>query len=253
MMKHKLTAVATTLLLWVVAFPEAAQGQTEDIRQAYIHTVPLGMIAQFEEAVKQHVQWRKQNNDPWEWTWYQVVNGDGLGGIRYLVRSGNHRWADLDVRYAWEDRVGAGRHFASTVGPYIESEDSSIAQLDDALSRPLDDYSAITLFAVTEFDVRLPGQFREAITKIGEGLDRGNWERSYQWLMEAYGGGTTDATLVIPAENWGGLAPPEKPLPVLLAEVYGEQEASDLMQQFATSIRSQTSYTLRVRPDLLLP
>ena len=252
-MKTKLTALATALLLCVVALPAAAQGQTENIRQAYIHTVPLGMIAQFEEAVKQHVQWRKQNNDPWEWTWYQVVNGDGLGGIRYLVRSGNHRWADLDVRYAWEDRVGAGRHFASTVGPYIESEDSSIAQLDDALSRPLDDYSAITLFAVTEFDVRLPGQFREAITRIGEGLDRGNWERSYQWLMEAYGGGTTDATLVIPAENWSGLAPPEKPLPVLLAEVYGEQEASDLMQQFATSIRSQTSYTLRVRPDLLLP
>ena len=170
-----------------------------------------------------------------------------------MVRSGNHRWADLDVRYAWDDGVGAGRHFASTVGPYIESEDSSIAQLDDALSRPLDDNSAITLVAVTEFDVRLPGQFREAITKIGKGLDRGNWERSYQWLMEAYGGGTTDATLVIPAENWGGLAPPEKPLPVLLAEVYGEQEASDLMQQFATSIRSQTSYTLRVRPDLSLP
>jgi hypothetical protein len=253
MMKNKLTAVATTLLLWVVAFPEAAQGQTEDIRQAYIHTVPLGMVAQFEEAVKQHVQWRKQNNDPWEWTWYQVVNGDGLGGIRYMVRSGNHRWADLDVRYAWDDRVGAGRHFASTVGPYIESEDSSIAQLDDALSRPLDDYSEITLFAVTAFDVRLPGQFREAITKIGEGLDRGDWERSYQWLMEAYGEGTTDATLVIPAENWSGLAPPEKPLPVLLAEVYGEQEASDLMQQLATSIRSQTSYILRVRPDLSLP
>ena len=250
-MKTRLTALATALLLWVVAFPEAAQGQTEDIAQSYVHTVQPEMIAQFEEAVKQHVQWRKQNNDPWEWTWYQVVNGDGLG--RYLVRSGNHRWADLDVRYAWEDRVGAGPHFLATVGPFFESEDSSISQLDGALSRPPDDLSAITLFAVTEFDVRLPGQFREAITKIGEGLDRGNWERSYQWLMEAHGGGTTDATLVIPAENWGGLAPPEKPLPVLLAEVYGEQEASDLMQQFATSIRSQTSYTLRVRPDLSLP
>ena len=251
-MKTKLTALATALLLCVVTLPATAQGQTENIRQAYIHTVPLGMIAQFEEAVKQHVQWRKQNNDPWEWTWYQVVNGDGLGGIRYLVRSGNHRWADLDDRFAWDERVGAGRHFASTVGPYIESEDSSIAQLDDALSRPLDDNSAITLVAVTEFDVRLPGQFREAITKIGEGLDRANWGRSYLWQMGA-NGGTTDAALVIPAENWAGLAPPAKALPEMLAEVYGEQEASDLMQQLASSIRSQTSYTLRVRPDLSLP
>ena len=252
MMKNRLTAVAATLLLWVVAFPEGAQGQTEDIRQAYIHTVPLGMIAQFEEAVKQHVQWRKQNNDPWEWTWYQVVNGDGLGGIRYMVRSGNHRWADLDVRYAWDDRVGAGRHFASTVGPYIESEDSSIAQLDDALSRPLDDYSAITLFAVTDFDVRLPGQFRDAIARIGEGLDRGNWGRPYLWQMGA-NGGTTDAGLVVPAENWGELAPPAKTLPMVLAEVYGEQEARELLQQFTRSIRSQNSYTHRVRRDLSLP
>ena len=250
MIKTKLTALATVLLLWVVAFPEVAQGQTENIAQGYVHTVQLEMIAQFEEAVKQHVQWRKQNNDPWEWTWYQMVNGDGLG--TYLVRSGNHRWADLDVRYAWDDRVGAAAHFLATVGPFVESEDSSISQLDEALSRPPDDLSAVTLCTVTEFDGRLLGQFREAITKIGEGLDRGNWGRSYLWQMVA-NGGTTDATLVVPAENWAALAPPAKSLPMVMAEVYGEQEANELMQQFASSIRSRNSYTLKVRRDLSLP
>ena len=169
-----------------------------------------------------------------------------------MVRSGNHRWADLDVRDAWDDRVGAGPHFLATVGPFFESEDSSISQLDGVLSRPPDDLSAMTLFTVTEFDVRLLGQFREAITKIGEGLDRGNWGRSYLWQMVA-NGGTTDATLVVPAENWAALAPPEKSLPVVMAEVYGEQEANELMQQFASSIRSRNSYTLRVRRDLSLP
>ena len=250
MMKTKLTALATALFLCAVTLPATAQGQTENIAQAYVHTVQPEMIAQFEEAVKQHGQWRKQNNDPWEWVWYQVVNGDGLG--RYMVRSGNHRWGDLDARFAWDDSVGAGRHFQATVGPYFESEDSSITQRDGALSRPLDDYSAITLFAVTEFDVRLMGQFREAITKIGEGLDRGNWGRAYMWEMVA-NGGTTDAVLVIPAENWGELAPPAKPLPMVLAEVYGEHEANELLQQFERSIRSQNSYTHRVRRDLSSP
>ena len=248
--KTNLNALATVLLLCAVALPVTLQGQTENIAQAYVHTVRPEMIAQFEEAVKRHVQWRKQNNESWEWVWYQVVNGDGLG--RYMVRSGNHRWADLDARYAWDNSVGAGRHFQATVGPYFEAEDSSITQRDGALSRPLDDYSAITLFAVTEFDVRLLGQFREAITKIGEGLDRGNWGRPYVWEMVA-NGGSTDAVLVIPAENWGELAPPEKPLPMVLAEVYGEQEASELLQQFGRAIRSQNSYTLRVRRDLSLP
>jgi hypothetical protein len=138
------------------------------------------------------------------------------------------------------------------VGPYIESEDSSISQLDGALSRPPDDLTVMTLFTVTEFDVRLTGQFREAITKIGEGLDRGNWGRSYLWQMVA-NGGTTDATLVVPAENWAGLAPPAKSLPMLMTEVYGEQEANELMQQFASSIRSRNSYTLKLRRDLSLP
>ena len=250
MMKTKLTALATALFLCAVALPAIAQGQTENIAQAYVHTVQPERIAQFEEAVKRHVQWRKQNNDTWEWVWYQVVNGDGLG--RYMVRSGNHRWADLDVRYAWDDRVGAAAHFLATVGPFVESEDSSISQLDEALSRPPDDLSAITLFTVTEFDVRLLGQFREAITKIDEGLDRGNWGRSYLWQMVA-NGGTTDATLVVPAENWAALAPPAKSLPMVMAEVYGEQEANELMQQFASSIRSRNSYTLKVRRDLSLP
>ena len=249
-MKTKLTVLATASLLCTVALPGAAQGQTENIAQSYVHTVQPEMIAQFEEAVKRHVQWRKQNNDPWEWVWYQIVNGDGLG--RYMVRSGNHRWADLDARHAWEDRVGAPRHFLATVGPYFESEDSSISQLDGALSRPLDDYSAISLFAVTEFDVRLPGQFREAITKIGEGLDRGNWERPYLWQMTA-NGGAIDARLVIPAENWAALSPPDRTLPALMAEVYGEQEARVLIEQLARSVRSQNSYTLKVRRDLSLP
>jgi len=40
---------------------------------------------------------------------------------------------------------------------------------------------------------------------------------------------------------------------MVMAEVYGEQEANELMQQFASSIRSRNSYTLRVRRDLSLP
>ena len=88
MMKTKLTTLATALLLWVVAFPETAHGQTEDIAQAYVHTVQPEMIAQFEEAVKRHVQWRKQNNDPWsgygtKWLMVTALEGtwSGLGII----------------------------------------------------------------------------------------------------------------------------------------------------------------------------
>ena len=250
MMKTGLIAVAAGLFVSTVAFPAMAQGGAEDIARGFVFEAKPGMATQFEEAIKLHVQWRKQNNDPWTWVWYQVVNGDNIG--QYLVRSGNHRWADLDAYDAWQSRVGVSAHIDTTVSPYVESVSSSITQLNSALSRPLEDYGTITLFAVTEFDLRLPNQFIGAIAKYVEALDQGNWGRPYLWQMGA-NGGTTAAALVIPAENWAGLAPPAKALPEMLAEVYGEQEASDLMQQLASSIRSQTSYTLRVRPDLSLP
>ena len=81
-MNAKLTTLAAALVVSSVAFPANAEAQTENIAQTYVHTVRPENIAQFEAAVKRHVQWRKQNDDPWDWVWYQFVNGDGLGRYR---------------------------------------------------------------------------------------------------------------------------------------------------------------------------
>jgi len=58
--------------------------------------------------------------------------------------------------------------------------------------------------------------------------------------------------LVIPAENWTGLAAPGTTVPEVMVEVYGEEEASELGQQLDFAFRSQFSYTMRVRPGLSL-
>ena len=67
-------------------------------------------------------------------------------------------------------------------------------------------------------------------------------------------GGPPTVTVVLPAGNWAGFKPPEKPIPQMLTEVYGEAEAAELFETFARSWRSASSSTWQARPDLsLLP
>ena len=88
-MKLSVMVVMATLVVSLSVNTAVAQGQSENLAQGFVSVVKPGMAAQFEAAVKQHVEWRQQNNDPWNWTWFEVVNGEPLG--QYLVRSGNHR------------------------------------------------------------------------------------------------------------------------------------------------------------------
>ncbi len=163
-MKIGLIAVAAGLLVCLVAHPALAQSEPENIARSYTLDPKPGMASQLEDAMKAHIAWRKQHNDPWTWTVFQVVNGDNFG--QYLVRSGNHRWADLDAYDRWTVTTEANAHFTTTVGPYLESFTSRITQVNSNLSRFPDDLSGMTLYAVTNFDVRLPARFFGAVRAI---------------------------------------------------------------------------------------
>ena len=143
----------------------------------------------------------------------------------------------------------ANAHFTTTVGPYLESFTNRITQINSNLSRMPDDLSGMTLYAVTNFDLRLPARFFGAAAKYHQAIGQTNYPLRYT-IQTVANGGPGGAVLVFPAENWAALAPPDKTLPQVLIEAYGEAEAAEIMQQFGTSIRSQTSAVLRVRPDL---
>ncbi len=99
------------------------------------------------------------------------------------------------------------------------------------------------------FDLRLPARFFGAVAKYHQAIGQTNYPLRYV-IQTVANGGPGGVILVVPAENWAALAPPDKTLPQVLVEAYGEAEAGEIMQQFGTSIRSQTSAILRVRPDL---
>ncbi|MCG8605518.1 hypothetical protein MJD09_11035 [bacterium] len=72
----------------------SALAQPNNLAKMYHVKVKAGYGAQFETALKQHVEWRKAEGDPWTWNVYQVANGMNLGD--FIFRSGDHTWADMD-------------------------------------------------------------------------------------------------------------------------------------------------------------
>ena len=89
-------AVLATAL--VVAAPVAAQEEQPPtmVAKNYFLTVFPGQGAQFEAAYKSHVQWHVDNDDDWYWHTWQIENGENMG--QYIVRTGDHEWADFDGR-----------------------------------------------------------------------------------------------------------------------------------------------------------
>lgn len=49
-----------------------------------------GQALDFEEALKQHMQWARQQDSDWGWNTYEIIAGKCVGN--YLVLSGNRSW-----------------------------------------------------------------------------------------------------------------------------------------------------------------
>ena len=70
--------VSTLLALSVlVLVGTSAHAQEATIARNYVVTPKDGMVAQFEAAVKSHLQWRVDNGDPWTWGVSTVEVGQG--------------------------------------------------------------------------------------------------------------------------------------------------------------------------------
>ena len=71
--------------------------------------------------------------------------------------------------------------------------------------------------------------------------------------MTENGGKGAVATLVLPHENWAAMKGPEKELPAVLAEVYGEAESQKIFEAFSGSVKNVESHVVRLRRDLSTP
>lgn len=220
------------------------------LARIFIVKVKTGMNAQFETAFKSHVQWRKEQGDPWQWDVYQIVNGELFGD--YVLRSGDHSWADMD---AYEEFLLKGApQFYTAVGAYLESVDSYITRVDPSVTRWPEDAAGFRYLSIIDHWVK-PGQtqaFVQAIKEIHEAIGTSGWPVHYAWEITLNGGRGNNLTLVLPHRNYQDMKAPEKPLPVMLTEVYGADKMQQLMKGITETIDYTESHLIRLRPDLSL-
>lgn len=235
--------VATVLLI----APLCAQQPAGEIAY-FIHVKPkAGMVQEFEEAAKSHMDWHRQENDPWQWHIWQYETGEQLG--EYLAITQGHRWEDFDAHadFIARDNADAG----TRMGPYMESMSAWYSRFLVDLSHWPADLSPSLVFVIMH-RVK-PGkvaQLNHAIERIHKALQEANWPHHYLWERVIVGGEGPIFNVVLPMNQWADMNPPETPFEAAIEKAVGRREAESLLRSFLESIEGQRTEILRYRPDL---
>ena len=248
-MRNTKLLVTLSAAVWLGLVTQDVWAQANNIARLYVVTPKSGMTVEFETALGQHAQWRREHEDPWTWIVHQVTSGANYGD--YVIRSGNHSWSDFDAYDAGFGPEG-GVHFNATVDPLVESVSSFITERDTTNFRWPDDPNSVNLLQVLRYHLK-PGQretFFQALNKYHQAIVQTNYPIHYAFQNLVNGGPGPAVAGVFPYENWAAFQGPEQTVAQLMAEVYGQEEATAIREQLTSTFTGTESMVIRVRWDL---
>ncbi|SHG77121.1 hypothetical protein [Ferrimonas marina] len=219
------------------------------VADMWVFTPEKGKVAEFEAAFKAHVEERKKRGDPRQWKVYTKVTGEMNN--TYYVRACCYEWAEFDKYRAWAEESKIVEHWMSNVAPLVGKMAHNMSEVDMDNSNWPEDDSAFKYFGVVTYHVKAGhgGETNEHLKKISDHAKKGNWPYNWSWSWPVDGG--NNLSLVLPYENYAGMATPEVTFMDMLKEqMQSESRAKDLMEDWADNFES-TSYTLyQLRDDL---
>src|ERR1700732_889157 len=227
-----------------------AQEKPGNISALEFQTPKNGMVKQYEEGRKQKAEWHKQQKDTQPLYVWEIVSGDQTG--TYIVgRLGQH-WADFDKPSVPEQ--ADIDEFNKVIGTYVQSLVTHYSALLPKVSKPPDSTVPSKFSEVITFRVR-PGKgddFRSAMARITEAIEKTKWPVHYLWYALASGGTVPTYVLILPRANWADFEdkPDVKPFPEMLKDAFGQAEADSITKRLDSSIESETSEIVQFRPDL---
>ncbi len=246
------TKLLTSLAVAVVFGNAPLFAQDNNLARMYLVTPKQGMAAQFETALRDHAGWRAANGDPWTWNVYAAETGDDLGV--FVIRSGNHSWADFDAydaSFAMQGLV----HWNATVAPLVGTISSGIWAMDMENSSLPAEPMQPAFVNVTTFHLR-PGmeqQFIEMVNQASEILKGHGWT-NFLWESPVSGGGpgpTIDLATLHP--NWADMAEPDPDFATIMIQDMGQEGFGEWMSGLGETYRGVESMTVRHRPDMSVP
>ena len=240
---------AVVALLSVLALPVADAQPVEagTLAKLWIVQPKAGMTESFEAAFAKHVEWRRENSDPWHWNVYVVVDGQNAG--TYFARSAGHHYRDFDDYIEFQQR--ANDQWQENVAKYVAKSSSMISRDLPDMSQWEGNTSDYNLFWVYSSDIKTGRMqdWKEAADAISNELAEAEWP--YEWFfIERLSGGTVpSAALVVPAADWAGMEDPDPSAFDAVAARHDRAKAAEMWQAYYAPIKSTTSYVLRRIPD----
>ena len=244
-----LRIAAPLALLFALVAPAAGTAQGSTLAFSFYVTAEPGSELAFEAAWKAHMEFREANGDPWTWDVLQEAIGDNAG--RYVIRSANHSWADLDAVNADESAQVLQSHFLTTVAPLARETSSAVFGLQESLSNLPPADPPMNVVAVTVFRIDAENQMamQEALQEYHTAATEAGMYHAV--LVPMIGGGDGPSILLAGfAENFAGLEEPSPSILETMTAQHGEERTQEIAQAFLAGIESARSYVLVRRPDL---
>lgn len=253
---NKGIVVTTGLLLlslWtanVLADEHQSKGADQEmLAEMWVMVPKAGKMQELEEAMREHVKFRRANQDPREWHFYTPVLGHKLN--RIAVRANRFTWKDMDSYREWTMKQGINKHWEETAGQYVDHYHHYLSVEDDENSHwgPDVKYKYV---GVTSYTPKLGHRsaIEEDMKMMVNAAKAQQWP--YNWAFSSEVGGRGELTLAVPYDNWGAMAPPEQTFAELLVKHMGDEDkAGALLERWAGHFEEISYNIWALRSDLM--
>jgi hypothetical protein len=243
---HMTRVFLTLVSVLLLALPVVAQEDSGNVAEVVCFKVQPGKSTQFEEGVKKHLVWHREQNDPWTWLAWEVITGEDTG--TYCWGSFGHNWEDFDNPGVPEDAGLAD--VAATFGPFVREHEATFWTALPNVSNPSEGQPAMSsvIFFHTRYGTE--EKFNHLIGEFHKAIEKTNMPWNYEWYALVSGGNEGTYAIVLPRPNFAAFNPTGKPFPKMLEEAYGKAGADALLAKWRKVVKSANSELSRNRPDL---
>ena len=230
----------------LLTLPHLAQEKPGKLAGAWYLKPKPGMRQQFEQVLKRHMEWHKQQKDTWATYVAEAVAGNRIG--QYEIAATGHHWKDFDDREKFDEADMAD--YGANVAQYVDMVGASFWIYHPELSRPMTGNARF--FEYVEEHLNLDGEsdYLLVLRKIHEAIQKANWP-VYADIYELYDGGEHPTYGIgFPHKNWADFEPPEQTLRAVLEKAHGREETDALLETFSKAVHCVNSEVWVSRPDL---
>jgi len=209
-----------------------------------------GMTKQYEDGRKQKADWHKQQKDPLPLYVFETISGDDAG--TYMIGRFGMHWADFD-KPPIPDTADL-EEFNKVIAQYVEKVVPRYYEFLPKVSNPDMSGGPMKYTEVIVFHVRSGhhDDFRSAIARMYDAVQKTQWPVKYEWYELVNGGRDGEFVLALPHPNWADFEdkPDVKPFRDMLKEALGREESESVMKRFDSSIEDAYSQIDEFRADL---